>query len=43
MYTIYSCKCGYYYQSAHNGICPHCGGKLEAECVSRAFYEAAEP
>lgn len=45
-YTVYQCnrnKCGYYYKTPHGGICPKCGGKLEAAMCSLAFYEAALP
>lgn len=44
MYTVYSCrrtKGDYFFKTSHGGICPHCGGPLDAECVCEAFYNAA--
>lgn len=42
IYTVYSCgKCKHYYKSWHGGVCPNCGGKLEAEACSEALYNSA--
>ncbi len=43
MYTVYSCrnsKARYYYKNYHSK-CPHCGGPLDAECVSEEVYNTA--
>lgn len=40
--TIFSCrKCGRIYKSEHSGICPKCGGKLDAERVDESHYNSA--
>ncbi len=44
MYTIWSCRntnAKYFYKEWHGGKCPHCGGPLDAECVSEELYNQA--